>query len=132
LRFFADIRDPPAYEPNRTANRFIYKISNRTDPRSADLWAEPNREPQFSKNLEPNRGYPRFGSIRYDSHSFILYPVKNYILRAIQIFYCFWINFLWKCFVKYLKHIYVFLRILYCILVYINFFRLLFGDYYIF
>ena len=59
MRFFADIRDPQAYKPNRSANRFILKISNRTDPRSADLRTEPNREPLISKNHEPNRGYPR-------------------------------------------------------------------------
>ncbi len=70
MRFFADIRDPRAYEPNRSANRFINEISNRTDPRSADLRTEPNREPQISENQEPNRGsirgYPWIGSVRFD------------------------------------------------------------------
>jgi hypothetical protein len=30
LRFFADIRDPQTYEPNRTANRILQKITNQT------------------------------------------------------------------------------------------------------
>ncbi len=47
LRFFADIRDPQTYEPNRTANRILQKITNRTADLSADI-----------------RGSVRFGSTR--------------------------------------------------------------------
>ncbi len=67
MRFFTDIRDPQTYEPNRTANRILQKITNRNADLPADI-----------------RGSVRFGSTRtalFPTHKCAQYSIFNFFVR---------------------------------------------------